>query len=68
MTGCAFSHSLMVYSPGNWPLPWNICGNFLMTSSADLIGAVFFSVGDAGVGPDRMAGPGMSATYQQFIW
>ena len=51
MTGWALSHSLMVYSPGNWPMPWNLSGNFLMRSSVDLIGTVFLGVGGAGVGP-----------------
>ena len=27
MTDWALSSSLMVYSPGNWPMPWNLSGN-----------------------------------------
>ena len=46
------SCSLMVYSPGNWPMPWNLSGNFLMRSSVELIGTVFLAVGGAGVGSD----------------
>ena len=51
MTGWALSHSLMVYSPGNWPMSMNLSKSFLMRSSVDLIGAVFLCVGGAGVGP-----------------
>ena len=40
MTGWALSHSLMVFSPGNWPMPWKLSGNSLMRSSVDLIGVV----------------------------
>ena len=95
MTCWALSHSLMVYSPGNWPTPWNLSGNFLISSSVYLIRTVFLDVGGSGVGPGRwelswmtltvqfilttsnlshdgsprMAGPGVSTTYQQeFIW
>ena len=53
MTGWALSHSLMVYSPGNWPLPWNLSGNFLIRSSVDMIGTVFLCVGGVGEGPGR---------------
>ena len=53
MTGWESSHSLIVYSPGNWPMPWNLSGIFLMSSSVDLIGTVFLGVGSAGVGTDR---------------
>ena len=28
LTGWALSHSLMVYLPGNWPMPWNLSGKF----------------------------------------
>ena len=45
--------SLMVYSPRNWPMPWNLSGNFLMRSSVDLIGTVFLGVAGARVGPGR---------------
>ena len=91
MTGWALSCSLMMYSPGNWPMPWNLSGNFLRRSSVDLIGTVLLGVGGAGVGPGRwevswmtltaqfilttfnlshdgiprIAGPGVSSTYQQ---
>ena len=53
MTGWALLCSLMVYSPGNWPMPLNLSGNFLMWSSVDLIGTVFLGVGGAGVGTGR---------------
>ena len=49
-TGWASSHHIIVYSPGLWPMPWNLSGNFLMRSSVDLIGTVFLGVGDAGKG------------------
>ena len=94
MTGWALSHSLIVYSQGNQPMPWNLSWNSLMRSTVDLIGVVFLGVGSAagaGVGPGswevswmtltaqfilmtynlshdrspKMAGPGVSATYQQ---
>ena len=95
MTGWALSHNLMVYLPGNWPMPWNLSGNVLIRSSVELIEAVFVGIAGAGVGPGRwevpwmtltvqfilttsnfshegnprMAGPGVSATYQQeLIW
>ena len=95
MTSWPLSCSLVMYSPGKWPMPWNLSGNFLMRTLVDLIGVVFLGVGGAGVGPGRqevswmtltaqfilttynflrdwspkMAGPGVSATYQQeFIW
>ena len=93
MTGWALSCSLMVYSAGNWPIPWNLSGNFLMRFSLDLIETVFLGVGGTGVGPGRwevswrtltaqfilttfnlshdwsprIAGPGVSATYQQGL-
>ena len=53
ITGWALSHSLMVYSPGNLPMPWNLFENLLMRSSVDLIGTVFLGVSGAGVGPGR---------------
>ena len=53
MTGQALLCSLIVYSPGNWPMPWNLSGNFLMRSYVDLIRTVFLGVGGAGVGPGR---------------
>ena len=58
MTGWALSHSLMVYSPGNWPMPWNLSGNFLLRSPVDLIGTVFLGIGGAWVGIS-LAGSGL---------
>ena len=54
MMDWALSHSLMVYSAQNWPMPWNLSGNFLMRSSVDLIGTVFLGAGGARVGPGRL--------------
>ena len=48
MTGWALSPSLMVYSSGNWPVPWNLSVNSLMRSSVHLIGVVFMGVGADG--------------------
>ena len=67
MTGWALSHSLMVYSPGNWPMPWNRSQNFLMRSSVDLIGSVFLGVAGAGVGPGRWEVPWMILTAQFIL-
>ena len=53
MTGWTSLCSLMVYSPGNWPMTWNLYGNFLMRSSVDLIWTVFMGAAGAGVGPSR---------------
>ena len=53
MTGLVLSHSLMAYLPGNWPMPWNLSGNFLMRFSVHLIGTVFLGVGGAGVRPGQ---------------
>ena len=51
MTGWALSCSLMVYSSGNQPMPWNLSGNSLMRYSVDFIGVVFLGVsGAAGAG------------------
>ena len=67
MTGWASSCSLRVYLPGNWPIPWNLSGNFLMRSSVDLIGAVFLGVGGAGVGPGRWEVSWMTLTAQFIL-
>ena len=50
MTGWTLSHSMVGYSQGNWPMPWNLSGHFLMRCSVDLIGAVFLGVGGTGAG------------------
>ena len=53
MTGWALSHSLMVYSPENQPMPWNLSQNSLIWSSVDLVGVFFMGVdgsASAGVG------------------
>ena len=67
MTGRALSHTLMVYSPGNWPIPWNLSGDFLMRSSVDLIGTVFLGVGGTGVGPGRWEVSWMTLTVQFIL-
>ena len=67
MTGSALSCSLMVYSPGNWPMPWILSQNFLMSSSVDLIGTVFLSVSGSGVGPGRQEVSWMTLTAQFIL-
>ena len=67
MPGWALSHSLVAYSPRNWPMPWNLSGNFLMRSSVDLIGTVLLGVAGAGVGPDRWEVPWMTFTAQFIL-
>ena len=67
MTGWVLSHSMMVYSLGNWPMPWSLSGNFLMRSSIDLIGTVFLSVGAAGMGPGRWEVSWMTLTVQFIL-
>ena len=67
MTVWALSYSLMVYSPGNWPMHWNLSGNFLMRSSVDLIGAVFLGVGGAGAEPGRQEVSWMTLTAQLIL-
>ena len=57
MTGCALSHSLMVYSTRNCPMPQNLPGNFLMKSSVDLIGTALLGASGAVVGPGRWEVP-----------
>ena len=59
--------SLMAYSSGNWSMPWNLSGNFLMRSSVDLIGAVFLGVGGAGVGQGRQEVSWMTLTAQFIL-
>ena len=67
MTGWALLCNLMVYLSGNWPMPWNLFGNFPMRSSVDLIGAVFLGVGSTGVGPGRWEGSWMTLTAQFIL-
>ena len=81
MTGWVLSHSLMVYSPGNWSMPLDLFGNSKMRSSIDLIGVVFLEVPWMTLtaqfilmtsnlshnGSPRMSGQGVSATYQWEI-
>ena len=67
MTGWALSHSLMVFSPGNQPMPCNLSGNFLMWSSVDLIGAVFLGVGGAGMGLGSQEVSWMTLTAQFIL-
>ena len=67
MTGWELSHSLMLYSPGNWPMPWNLSGNFLMRSSVDLMCTVFLGAGGAGVGPGRWEVSWMTLTAQLIL-
>ena len=63
----ALTHSLMMYSPRNWPMPWNLSGNFLMRSSVDLIGTVFLGVGGTGVGPGRWEVSWVTMTAQFIL-
>ena len=37
ITGCASWWSQILYSPGNWPMPWNQSGNSLIKLSVDLM-------------------------------
>ena len=70
MTDWALSHSLMVYSPGNWNMPWNLSKNSLMRSSVDLIGGVFLGVGCAAgawVGPGSWEVSWMTMTVQFIL-
>ena len=38
ITGCTSWQSQILYSPGNWPMPWNQSRNSLIKSSVDLMG------------------------------
>ena len=48
-------------------MPWNLCGNALMRSSVDLIGAVFLGIGGAGVGPGSWEVSWMTLTAQFIL-
>ena len=67
MTGWGLSQSLMVYSPGIWPMPHNQTGNILMQYSVDLIRAIFLGVGGAGVGQSRQEVSWMTLTAQSIL-
>ena len=67
MTHWALSCSLILYLPGNWPMPSNLSGNFLMRSSVDLIGTVFLGVAGAGLGPGRWEVSWITLTAQFIL-
>ena len=67
MTGWALACSLMVFTPWNWTMPWNLSGNFLMRFSVNLIGTVLLGVAGAGVGPGRWEVPWMTLTAQFIL-
>ena len=63
----ALSCNLMVYSPGNWPISWNLSGNILMSSSVDLIRTVFLGVAAAEVEQGRWEVSWMTFTVQFIL-